>query len=70
MNLNPGLFGIAILAFGAVLLGLGYYFSDTPVDQISDSLSARFTDSTLWYIVVGIALMIGGGAIAVSGKRI
>lgn len=70
MNLNPGLFGIAILAFGAVLLGLGYYFSDTPVDQISDSLSAHFTDSTLWYIVVGIALMIGGGAIAVSGKRI
>jgi hypothetical protein len=70
MNLNPGLFGIAVLVFGTVLLGFGYHFSDTPLDQLSDTLIGRYTDNALWYVVVGIALMIGGGALTISGKRI
>ncbi len=68
--MNMGILGIAVLVLGAVLLGFGYHFSETPVDQISNALTGRYTDNTMWYIIVGIALMIGGGVLTVASKRI
>jgi LPXTG-motif cell wall-anchored protein len=62
--------GVAVLILGAVVLGFGYHFSQAPIDQISNTLTGRFTDNTMWYIIVGIAMMIGGGVLTMSGKRI
>lgn len=67
--MNTGLLGIAVLILGAVLLGFGYHFSQAPVDQISNTLTGRFTDNTMWYIIVGIAMMVGGGLLTFSSKR-
>ena len=67
--MNTTILGVAVLVIGAVLLGFGYHFSQAPVDQISNSLTGRFTDNTMWYIAVGVAMMIGGGLLAASGKR-
>lgn len=67
--MNTGILGIAILILGAVLLGFGYHFSQAPVDQISNTLTGRFTDNTMWYIIVGIAMMVGGGLLTFSSKR-
>jgi hypothetical protein len=62
--------GIAVLILGAVLVGFGYHFSGAPMDQISNSLTGRYSDSTMWYLIGGIALVITGGFLALSGRRI
>jgi drug/metabolite transporter (DMT)-like permease len=67
--MNTTILGVAVLVIGAVLLGFGYHFSQAPVDQISNSLTGRFTDNTMWYFAVGVAMMVGGGLLAASGKR-
>ncbi len=67
--MNTSILGIAILILGAVLLGFGYHFSQAPMDQISNSLTGRFTDNTMWYIAVGVAMMVGGGLLSVTSKR-
>lgn len=69
MNTTRSL-GIAVLILGAVLLGFGYHFSESPVDQISNSLTGHYSDSTMWYMIGGIVLAVTGGFLAVSGRRI
>jgi LPXTG-motif cell wall-anchored protein len=51
-------------------LGFAYHFSEAPTDQISNALTGRYTDSTMWYIIAGIAAVVGGGFLTVSAKRI
>jgi len=60
----------AILVIGAVLLGFAYNASEAPADQISNALTGRYTDRTMWYVIAGIAMAASGGALAVFGKRI
>ena len=62
--------GVAVLVLGVVLLGFAYHFSEAPVDQISNALTGRYSDSTMWYIIAGIAAVVGGGFLTVSAKRI
>lgn len=61
--------GIAILVVGVVLLVFGYNSSETPVDQISNTLTGRYTDTTMWYIIVGIAMVVAGGFMSFFGAR-
>ena len=69
MNIAQPL-GIAILVIGAVLLGFAYNASEAPADQISNALTGRYTDRTMWYVIAGIAMAASGGLLAVFGKRI
>jgi drug/metabolite transporter (DMT)-like permease len=62
--------GVAVLTLGVVLLGFAYHFSEAPIDQISNALTGRYTDSTMWYIIAGIAAVVAGGFLTVSAKRI
>jgi len=62
--------GIAVLALGAVLLGFGYHFSEAPLDQLSNSLTGHYSDSTMWYLIGGVVLAVTGAFLAVSGRRI
>jgi hypothetical protein len=62
--------GIAVLVLGAVLLGFGYHFSEAPMDQLSNSLTGHYSDSTMWYLIGGTVLAVAGGFLAVSGRRI
>ncbi len=66
---NDRIIGITLLAAGAALLAIGYRSSGTPVDQISEAFIGRYTDRTMWYIVGGIAAMIGGGLMAMRGSK-
>src|SRR4051812_11974115 len=54
ISLNTAL-GIAIFAVGVVLIAMGYRASGAPIDQISDALTGRYTDRTMWYIIGGVA---------------
>lgn len=61
--------GVAVLAVGAVLLGFGYHASNAPLDQLSNTLTGRFTDRTMWYFVIGGGAAIGGAVLLLFGKR-
>jgi hypothetical protein len=62
--------GIAVLVLGVVLLGFAYHFSEAPIDQISNALTGRYTDSTMWYIIAGIGAVFVGGFLTAFGRRI
>ncbi|TVQ41693.1 MAG: DUF3185 family protein [Wenzhouxiangella sp.] len=52
--MNPKfLIGIALLVVGLILLYLGYQSSQGLDDQISEAITGEYTDSTVWYWVLG-----------------
>jgi drug/metabolite transporter (DMT)-like permease len=62
--------GIVAFAVGAVLLGFAYHASNAPLDQLSNTLTGRFTDRTMWYFVLGAAAALGGALLVLFGKRV
>jgi len=62
--------GVVAFVVGAILLGFGYHASNAPVDQLSNTLTGRFTDQTMWYFVLGAVAAVGGALLALFGKRI
>jgi drug/metabolite transporter (DMT)-like permease len=62
--------GVVVFAVGAVLLGFAYHASNAPLDQLSNTLTGRFTNQTMWYFVLGAAAALGGALLALFGKRI
>jgi drug/metabolite transporter (DMT)-like permease len=55
--------GIVLLAVGAVLLYFGYQASQSVGEQLVESFTGRFTDSTVWYFILGAAAAVGGVAL-------
>lgn len=54
------LFGIVLLIAAAALMSFGYTASQGVGEQIHETFTGRFTDSTTWYILLGFAAAIGG----------
>ncbi|MFN0241971.1 MAG: DUF3185 family protein [Planctomycetota bacterium] len=52
--------GLVILAIGLLLLAFGFNSSESVADSVSEGVTGRFTDKTMWYLI-------GGGALAVLG---
>lgn len=61
--------GIILLALGALLLFLGWRASTAPVDQISEALTGRFSNNTMWYLLAGAGGMVAGVALVMRGAR-
>lgn len=68
MNINL-LLGVCLLVGAAVLLYFGYTASQSVGEQIHETFTGRFTDSTTWYFVFGIGAAIGGMILLGSGIR-
>ena len=62
--------GIIAVIIGAVLLGFGYHYSQAPLDQVAETLTGRYTNHTMWYVMGGVALMASGGLLAMFGRRV
>lgn len=59
-----------MLAVGIVLLIFGMNASHAPVDQITETFTGRYTQTTMIYLIVGIVAVIAGGLLALSGRRV
>lgn len=62
------LIGVALLVVGLILIFLGYQSSQGWDDQISEAVTGEYTDSTLWYwIVGGVSSVVGLVLVALKG---
>ncbi|MGY6587440.1 MAG: DUF3185 family protein [Wenzhouxiangella sp.] len=62
------LIGVALLVVGLILIFLGYQSSQGWDDQISETLTGEYTDSTMWYwIIGGVSSVIGLILVAIKG---
>jgi drug/metabolite transporter (DMT)-like permease len=52
--------GIVLLVVGAILLYMGYQSSQSLGEQIHETFTGRFTDSTMWYFLFGGAAAAAG----------
>lgn len=60
---------IVLLVIGVALIVIGANASHSFADQVSNTFTGKFTDSTMWYIlggialaVIGLVMMLGGGS--------
>lgn len=56
-----------IRAIGAVIFATGAVLSNAPMDRLSCATTRRFSNETIWSLVIGIA--VGGGLLATFGVR-
>ncbi len=61
--------GLIFLVVGILLVAFGLNASDSVADSISEGVTGRFTDKTMWYLIGGGALAIGGASMAFLGGR-
>ena len=59
--------GVVVLVVGVILLGFAYHASNAPLDQLSNTLTGRFTHETMRYLVLGAE--VGGVLLFLFGKR-
>ncbi len=52
--------GIALLAVGIVFVFLGLQSSQGLDDQVLESITGEYTDSTIWYWLVGVVSAVIG----------
>jgi uncharacterized membrane protein HdeD (DUF308 family) len=57
---NNQILAVALLVAGAILLYFGYQASQSLGDQLSETLTGRFTDSTTWYFILGAVAAVSG----------
>lgn len=61
---NTRILGIVLLVVGAILLYFGYQASQSASEQIVETFTGRFTDSTTWYFILGAAAAVSGFILA------
>jgi len=60
---NNKVLGIALLVIGIILLVFGYNASQSLGEQMAESFTGRFSDQTMWYIIVGAASVVVGAVL-------
>lgn len=60
---------LVALIVGGVLLFFAWRASSTPVDQVSEALTGRFTNNTMWYLVGGLIGVVAGLALLLRGPK-
>ena len=68
MQINR-IIGVVVFAVGVATLAFAFNAADAPMEQLSDTLTGRYTNETMWYFAVGIAAVVGGGLLATFGSR-
>jgi drug/metabolite transporter (DMT)-like permease len=66
---NTTIVGITLCVIGAILLALAYRASGTPLEQLSDTFTGRYTDRTMLYVIAGVGAVVGGGLLFAKGSK-
>ncbi|MCC5863432.1 MAG: DUF3185 family protein [Gammaproteobacteria bacterium] len=61
--------GLVLLAIGLLLFFLGYQSSQGLDDQVTEALTGEYTDSTVWYWVLGAISSAAGVAMLLLGRK-
>ena len=59
--------GLVLLAVGIVLLIFGYNASQSVTERVVEGFTGHFTNQTMWYLIGGVAAVVGGLGVAVWG---
>lgn len=54
------LIGLGLIIIGAIVLFFGYNASQSVAEQLSETLTGRFTDETMLYFIGGAILVVVG----------
>jgi uncharacterized membrane protein YidH (DUF202 family) len=65
---GPRILGFVLLAVGILLLIIGYNASQSVTEQAMETLTGRFTETTTWYFIGGVACTVGGLGLLAFGK--
>lgn len=68
---NQRIVGVVLLVVGVILLVVGLNASDSVADSVSETFTGKLTDSTMWYIIGGVAAGLTGLLLVVlkGGKK-
>lgn len=61
--------GIVLVVVGIILIGMGYNASQSFGEELSEAVTGRYSDQTMWYFIAGAAAAVGGLLLALFGKR-
>ena len=64
-----GILGIVLLCVGIILLVFAWRAANAPVDQVVDTLTERFTQGTMLYIIGGVIALVLGVVLLVARPR-
>ncbi|HSV92437.1 MAG TPA: DUF3185 family protein [Desulfobacterales bacterium] len=65
MNITR-IIGVVLLIVGVVLIVIGVTASRSFADNVSNFFTGRFTESTMWYLIGGIAAAVVGLLLAIG----
>ena len=60
--------GVALLVAGLLLLFTGWQASDSLGEQVHETFTGRFTDSTMWYLIGGAVASVSGLLLLVTRR--
>ena len=63
------LIGVVLLVVGVALIIIGVNASNSMADQVSETFTGKFTKSTTWYLVGGVAAGITGLMMLMFGMK-
>ncbi len=65
---NQKLLGVVLLIVGLIMLFFGWQASESVGEQLTEAVTGRFTDTTLWLLIGGVAALVAGFFLAVLRK--
>lgn len=66
--MNNKILAIVLLVVGLILLFFAYQSSQSLGDQVTEAVTGRFTDSTIWFLILGAASSAAGVGMLLFGK--
>lgn len=68
MTINR-IIGAVVLVVGIILLGFAIHSTNAPLEDLSEAITGRYSDKTMWYFIVGTAAAVGGALLVVMGRQ-
>lgn len=63
------LLGAGLAVVGVVLFIIGLNATQAPMEQVVETFTGRYTDQTMWYMIAGGVVFLGGCVLALRGAR-